>query len=70
MQEALLAAMKKPAIKEQIGQVIPILRVMTPTQRLTLAALVSSQIMSQNGLSEYKRKRLIAKKKLFLFITF
>ncbi|KAL0266443.1 UNVERIFIED_CONTAM: hypothetical protein PYX00_008975 [Menopon gallinae] len=52
MKEAMLRAMKKPAIREQIGEVIPILRAMSPTQRLTLAALVSSQIMSQGRLSE------------------
>lgn len=52
MQEALFKAMKKPVIRKQIGEVIPILRVMSPAQRLTLAALVSSQIKSQNTLSE------------------
>ncbi|KAK6620578.1 hypothetical protein RUM43_010870 [Polyplax serrata] len=52
MQEALLKAMKKPSIQKQIGEVIPILRVMSPAQRLTLAALVSSQIMSHNTLTE------------------
>lgn len=46
LREAMLKAMKKPGFREQIAQVIPILRVMSPTQRLTLAALVSSQIMA------------------------
>lgn len=46
LQDSLLRAMQKPALREQIGQVIPILRVMSPQQRLTLAALVSAQIMA------------------------
>ena len=52
MQDALLKAMNKPMIRKQIAEVIPILRVMSPAQRLTLAALVSSQIMSQKPSSE------------------
>lgn len=49
MQEAMLKAMKMPHIKKQISEVIPILRVMSPAQRLTLASLVSSEIMSPDS---------------------
>lgn len=46
LQASLLRAMQKPAVREQMGEVIPIIRVMSPQQRLTLAALVSAQIMT------------------------
>ncbi|PSN36413.1 hypothetical protein C0J52_25455 [Blattella germanica] len=43
---AMLEALKRPEMSQQIGQVLPILRSMSPPQRLTLAALLTAQVMS------------------------
>lgn len=44
----MLAAMKKPGTKQRIAQVLPIIRSMSPTQRLTLATLVLNQLMTKS----------------------
>jgi hypothetical protein len=43
---AMLEALKRPEMSQQLGQVLPILRSMSPPQRLTLAALLTAQVMS------------------------
>lgn len=43
---AMLEALKRPDMSRQLGQVLPILRSMSPPQRLTLAALLTAQVMS------------------------
>nr|CAD7394729.1 unnamed protein product [Timema cristinae] len=47
---AMLTAMKRPEMSHLIGQVLPIIRSMSPPQRLTLATLLTAQVMSSpNG---------------------
>ena len=43
---AMLEALKRPEMSQQLSQVLPILRSMSPPQRLTLAALLTAQVMS------------------------
>jgi hypothetical protein len=43
---AMLAALKRPEMSQQLSQVLPILRSMSSPQRLTLAALLTAQVMS------------------------
>jgi hypothetical protein len=43
---AMLEALKRPEMSQQLGQVLPIIRSMSPPQRLTLAALLTAQVMS------------------------
>ena len=40
--------MKKPSAKQKLAQVLPIIRAMSPSQRLTLATLVLKQMMSNS----------------------
>jgi hypothetical protein len=42
----MLEALKRPEMSQQLSQVLPILRSMSPPQRLTLAALLMAQVMS------------------------
>jgi hypothetical protein len=44
--KAMLEALKRPEMSQQLSQVLPILRSMSPPQRLTLAALLTAQVMS------------------------
>ncbi|PNF39081.1 hypothetical protein B7P43_G04352 [Cryptotermes secundus] len=44
--KAMLEALKRPEMSQQLGQVLPIIRSMSPPQRLTLAALLTAQVMS------------------------
>lgn len=44
----MLVAMKKPGAKQRIAQVLPIIRSMSPSQRLTLATLVLNQLMAKS----------------------
>jgi hypothetical protein len=43
---AMLEALKRPEMSEQLGQVLPIIRSMSLPQRLTLAALLTAQVTS------------------------
>jgi hypothetical protein len=43
---AMLEALKRPEMSQQLSQVLPILRSMSSPQRLTLAALLTAQAMS------------------------
>jgi len=43
---AMLEALKRPEMSQQLSQVLPILRSMSPPQRLTLAALLTAQVMA------------------------
>lgn len=44
-----MLAMKKPSAKQKLAQVLPIIRAMSPSQRLTLATLVLKQMMSSKS---------------------
>ena len=46
------AALKKPGMTQRFGQVLPILRVMSPPQRLALVSLVMQQAMVPKDLPE------------------
>lgn len=40
--------MKKPEKREQIGEVIPIMRSMSPPQKLAMATIISTKISNNN----------------------
>lgn len=46
--QIMMNAMKKPSAKQRLAQVLPIIRSMSPSQRLTLATLVLKQLMSKS----------------------
>ncbi|KAF6205751.1 hypothetical protein GE061_019924 [Apolygus lucorum] len=46
LKKVLGAAFKKPGAKTRLGQVLPIVRLMTPPQRLALASLVMAQVLA------------------------
>lgn len=48
MQKLVQSAMRKPGMKERLAQVIPIVKAMTPAQRLALAGMVMGKGQSQN----------------------
>ncbi len=41
--------MKRPGAKQRIAQVLPIIRAMSPSQRLTLATLVLNQLAAKSS---------------------
>lgn len=45
----MMLAMKKPSAKQKLAQVLPIIRAMSRSQRLTLATLVLKQIMGNSN---------------------
>lgn len=48
MQKLVQAAMLRPGMKERLAQVVPIIKAMSPAQRLALAGMVMSKGQSQN----------------------
>lgn len=48
MQKLVQSAMRKPGMKERLAQVVPIIKAMTPAQRLALAGMVMGKGQSQN----------------------
>lgn len=48
MQKLVQSAMRKPGMKERLAQVVPIVKAMTPAQRLALAGMVMGKGNSQN----------------------
>ncbi|XP_025424478.1 neurotrophin 1 [Sipha flava] len=48
MQKLVQSAMRKPGMKERLAQVVPIVKAMTPAQRLALAGMVMGKGQSQN----------------------
>ncbi|GLV48605.1 Neurotrophin 1 [Carabus blaptoides fortunei] len=46
VREIILNSMKSDDMKEKVARVLPILRVMTPDQKLALASLVTSQVLA------------------------
>ncbi|XP_063219867.1 uncharacterized protein LOC134529570 [Bacillus rossius redtenbacheri] len=45
----MMEAMRRPGMSEFLGQVLPILRSMSPPQRLVLAALLSANVMTSSA---------------------
>ncbi|VVC26999.1 Spaetzle,Cystine-knot cytokine [Cinara cedri] len=48
MQKLVQSAMRKPGMKERLAQVVPIIKAMSPAQRLALAGMVMGKGQSQN----------------------
>lgn len=48
MQKLVQSAMRKPGMKERLAQVVPIIKAMTPAQRLALAGMVMGKGQAQN----------------------
>lgn len=48
MQKLVQSAMRKPGMKERLAQVVPIIKAMTPAQRLALAGMVMGKGQPQN----------------------
>lgn len=46
VRKVILSSMKNPGMKEKVAKVLPILRVMTPNQKLALATLITTQVLS------------------------
>lgn len=46
VRKVMLESMKNPDTKKQVARVLPILRVMTPDQKLALATLITTQVLS------------------------
>lgn len=46
VREIILNSMKSADMKEKVARVLPILRAMTPEQKLALASLVTSQVLA------------------------
>lgn len=54
VRKIMLNSMKNPDTKKQVARVLPILRVMTPDQKLALATLITTQVLTppdKKGLS-------------------
>ncbi|XP_014253671.1 neurotrophin 1 [Cimex lectularius] len=49
IKKAMTAAFKRPGAWTHLGQVLPIVRIMSPPQRLALASLVMAQVMAGPG---------------------
>jgi len=48
MQQLVQSAMRTPGMKERLAQVVPIVKAMTPAQRLALAGMVMGKGQSMN----------------------
>lgn len=48
MQKLVQSAMRMPGMKERLAQVVPIIKFMSPAQRLALAGMVMGKGQSQN----------------------
>lgn len=55
MQKLVQAAMRKPGMKERLAQVVPIIKAMSPAQRLALAGMV----MSKGGQSQNLNNKIL-----------
>lgn len=51
LKKVMIAAMARPGARQRLAQVMPILRTMSGPQRLALAGLVTSQLMSPPGVT-------------------
>ncbi|XP_044742963.1 neurotrophin 1-like [Chrysoperla carnea] len=60
VKQSVSAAMKNEKIRKSIGLVLPILRFMTPPQKLALAALVKKQVTDPNENVGYNLNEVIA----------
>ena len=59
LKKVLGAAFKKPGARTRLGQVLPIVRLMTPPQRLALASLVMAQVLAGKSVTSRGKYYLV-----------